>query len=68
MPKTDVQDLLGPGQVIGRSLLPGYSDDGILKPVVRGESFLEWKDGGMDIIIGFENDKVCDKWLSQPGW
>ncbi len=55
----DVEQILGFGERIESNAIP-------IKPggtkVVKGTEFLVWKDKAAEVIIGFVNEKVIDKW------
>jgi hypothetical protein len=68
-----VEQILGPGNELepnGVPTTPDYASHrprGI--PVVKGDRFVEWRTvDGMEreIIVGFENSHVCDKWYWEP--
>jgi hypothetical protein len=63
----DVESLLGSGRKIARDSIPHSPDRShplgeVSQPVVKGDVFWEWREALCWIIIGFREDRVCDKW------
>ncbi len=61
----DVEAILGPGKEVHRKHLPVEKDKG---QVVQGDRFFYWEyePEGIEIYVGFTDDKVCDKWFWAP--
>jgi hypothetical protein len=72
----EVEAILGPGVEIPKSRLPETPDftepdpEKRSKPVVTGEQISRWSKGRIpgetEIIIGFKDGRVCDKWFWEP--
>jgi hypothetical protein len=64
----EVEAILGRGKEIPRSEVPLLG--GPMRPAVEGTSFYRWKDEANamtpEIVLGFENGKVCNKWYWEP--
>jgi hypothetical protein len=69
----DVEQVLGPGRPLRADQVPLTNDrnePNITKrvhPVVKGTWAVEWTDGEFQIVVGFDNGIVVDKWIWWPG-
>lgn len=61
----EVERILGPGRPISREQVPTGPNSQCL---VKGDRFLKWSGQKIqtEIIIGFKENKVCDKWYWEP--
>lgn len=67
----EVEEILGAGKEVPRELLPGRPEFGKglqaeIRPVVSGDRFVSWEEGGRRIILGLRDNKVCDKFYFEP--
>jgi hypothetical protein len=61
----EVEAVLGPGRKEeGPPGTPDYKGGSV--PLVRGEEFYVWERDGLEIWVGLEDGKVCDKYFDFP--
>jgi hypothetical protein len=59
---SEVESILGPG--VQEDSPPDLRHPDGIRPALRGETFFRFYSGaGMAIWVGFQEGKVCDKWL-----
>lgn len=63
-----VEAVLGSGKEIPATQVPLVGNR--MEPAVKGTRFYRWinrgDELGAQIIVGFDNDRVCDKWYWEP--
>jgi hypothetical protein len=70
----DVERVLGPGKALSADKVPLTNDSNEpdatkrVHPVVKGAQVVEWTGGEFQIVVGFDNGIVCDKWIWSPGF